>query len=123
MILSSLPTESVQYKIDLPDIGRDYFVPEQKVLENEFIATSTAPAGYFRQLVKYDLSSVKRQYSAIVSLSQALELAAMAASAQTSYRISTATGLYEAIVTINLAPIGKTKAMVNLGVSIIRQIT
>ena len=123
MIITSAPSASTAYRIDLPEIGRDYFVTNQKVLENEFIATSSSPAGFFRQLVKYDVTSIKRTYRLLFDLARASVFEAMLASNQTSFYVNTLGGIYNCIITGSIVPAGKLRALVTIDISVIARIS
>lgn len=123
MIIYSTPSAATPYSLELPEIGRDYFIPDQKVLENEYIATSTASAGFFRQLVKYDISSIKRSYNLLLDLTRATTLQSMVNSIQTSFYCNTLGGVYEVILTAGIVPAGKLRAVANINISVIRQVS
>jgi len=123
VIITSIPSATTPYRLELPEIGRDFWIPDQKILENEYIATSTAPAGFFRQLVKYDVSSIKKQYSVILDNTRALILKAMIESTQTSWYCNNGTGTYHVNMIAALAPIGTLKAQATIQISVIEAVS
>ena len=123
MIITSTPSATVQYRLDLPEVGRDYFIPEQKTLENEYIATSTASAGYFRQIVKYDITSIRRSYSVLLDLVRASTFESMLSSDQTEFYCNTLGGIYSVNLTGSITPVGKLRAMATINISVIEKIS
>lgn len=123
MIIYSVPSAATPYRLELPEIGKDFWIPDQKILENEYIATSTASAGFFRQLVKYDESSIKKQYTVVLDEARALLLQTMIQSTQTSWYCHNGTATYHINLLASLAPIGPTKASATLQISVIEAIS
>lgn len=122
MFIYSLPSATTPYRLHLPEIGRDYWIPGQKLLENEFIATSTSSAGFFRQLIKYDVSSVRRSYRILLDLTRAATLQSMLTSDQTSFYCTTPTGNYEINLTGSIMPNGKLRSVANIDIAVSRSI-
>lgn len=124
MIIYSKPGAATFYKAHLPDILADYWIPGQKIMEAETIATSTAKAGFFRQVTKYDVTSIKRQYSAIVDNVTASYLLAMAQSlTQDSWYVSNGSSIYECHLVIDLVPLGRNQTAATINLSVIAQVS
>lgn len=121
MNIFSKPDATTFYKVDLPEIQREFWTPQQKILENEYIATSTAPAGIFRQLVKYDVSSISRDYSIVIDQTRAGVLKTMVESSQTSFHIHNGSGFYEVYFTAQFSYVGN-KVLVQMQISVIQAV-
>lgn len=124
MVIYSLPDAATAYSLSLPEISRDYWIPESKLIENEFIATSTASAGWFRQLVKYDVSSIKKSYQLLLDLTRASTLQSMLSdTAQTSFYARTGSTVYEVNLIGTVVPAGKLRALANIEISVISEVS
>ncbi len=121
MNIYSKPDATTFYKVELPEIQREFWTPQQKILENEYIATSTAPAGVFRQLVKYDVSSIARSYSIVIDQTRATVIKNMIESTQTSFHMHNGSAAYEVYFTAQLSYIGN-KVFVQLQISVIQAV-
>ena len=120
MIIYSKPGAATFYKVDLPELLTDYWVPVTEILEAKTIATSTTKAAVFRQVVKYDITSIKKAYNVIVDSARAAVLMAMANNIyQTTFYCNTGTGLYEVTMLIDPSPLGRSNASININFSVI----
>lgn len=122
MIIYSVPTATTPYRLDLPEIGKAYWLPDQKILENEYIATSTASAGFFRQLVKYDVSSIKKEFSVILDSIRAAVLYAMLTSSQTSWYCDIGTAKYHVNMIASMEYLGPLKTIARFQISVIEAV-
>jgi hypothetical protein len=117
MLISSKPTAATTYAVNLPEFGSDYWYARQEIREAATIPTSTANAGVFRQVVKYDVTSIVRSYSNIIDNARAAVLLLMKASTQTSFYVSTGGHVYDCALDIECAPrAGKSFASVTFRV-------
>lgn len=123
MIIYSIPGASPAYQLNLPEIGRDYWIPESKLIENEFIATSASSAGFFRQLVKYDVSSIRKSYQLLLDLARAATLEDMLASDQTSFYCRSNSTVYEINLTGSVVPMRKLRSVASIQISVIQEVT
>lgn len=123
MIIRSKSGSATLHRVELPEIGRDWFIPAVQVIESPTIATSTASAAVFKQVIRYGISSVKRSYSIIISETKAIALAAMlAATTSNALLVTTASGEYEAAVTADIQPLGPLKNRATITVSVLSQV-
>lgn len=109
---------AVEYSINLPHIGRDYWVAPQIINEANIIPTSTASAGVFRQIVKFGVSGIKKNYSVIVAAAEAATMRAMQDSTQTSWYVNNGTNIYDCCVTFNPIAISPTKSRVDIEIAV-----
>lgn len=91
------------YDINLPDIGRMFWQAPSTIAEAPFLATSTAPAGVYRQLTKYDVSAIKKRFTVVLSAADAATAQAMEESKQTEWRIDIGSAVYNCIATFGLS--------------------
>lgn len=96
-------TNEVFYSINLQQIKKMFWQAPSSISEAAYLATSTLPAGVYRQLTKYDSSAIKKAYTVVLSDAEAATMAAMEASAQTEWYIDTGAGLYCCMATFMLA--------------------
>lgn len=123
MNITSVKTATVQYSLSLPEIGRDYFIPDQKTIENEYISTSTSPAGIFRQIVKYDITSITRKYRVVLDQTRATTLEAMIQSDQTEFYLHVPGAIYRAHFSAGLEPFGPKNAVANINIAMIERVS
>lgn len=106
MLIFSKPGAATPYSVNLPELGQDYWYPRQEVREVATVATSTTAASYFRNITKYDVTSIVRSYSTIIDTVRAAVILAMRTSVQTSFYVSTGGKVYDCIVECELVPQG-----------------
>lgn len=117
MIIYSKPYATPFYSVNLPEFGNDYWYPRQEIREAETIPTSTANAGVFRQVVKYDVTSIVRPYANVIDTTRAATLLAMKASTQTSFYVNTGGSVYECALDIDCSPLAaKSRAAITFRV-------
>jgi hypothetical protein len=96
-------TGEVFYDINLPQIQREFWLAPRVVEEAAFVPTSTANAGFFRQLTKYDISAIKKRFTIILTTAQSTTLQAMDASEQTEWIVDTGTAKYSCMIVFGFA--------------------
>lgn len=85
------------YSVNLPQIGKMFWQVPTTVAEAAFLATSTEPAGVYRQITKYDVSAIKKVYSVVLPAAEGATMLAMQNSAQTEWHVDTGAGVYNCI--------------------------
>lgn len=93
-------TAEVPYDVNLPQISKDFWQPTQEVIEAAYLATTTAQAGMFRQTTKYDISSVKKTYTIVLSEAESTVLTKMNESTQSEWIVDTGNGRYLCLMVI-----------------------
>lgn len=121
MRIYSKPDAATGYNVNLPEFGQDYWYSKQIIREAETIPTSTASAGVFRQVVKYDVTSIVRSYSTIIDTTRAAVLRAMQQSTQTAFYVATGGNVWECALDIECAPLGA-KSRVSITFRVLSQI-
>lgn len=122
MRIYSVPgTAGTCYDINLDQIGRDYWIAPTRVVEAAYLPTSTANAGVFRQVTKYDVSALSRKFQVVLADAEAVILQAMAASTQTEWYVDNGTGVYRCNVVIDLA-FSQGRAVASIAISVIAAI-
>ena len=122
MLIYSTPTAAIQYRFEAPEIGRDWWMMEKKLLEQEYIATSTASAGFFRQIVQYDYTSIKKSYTILIEKTRTAYLQTMLESVQSSFYANIGTATFEVSIIATFAPASWTKDTVRLDFAVIRKV-
>lgn len=122
MIIYSKPGAATHYTVNLPQIGRDYWTPAQRINESPTIPTATASAGVFRQIVKFDASSIKKSYSILVSADKATIIQNMINSPQTAFIVNIGTATYDVALEAAFQAVSPTVTRVSLTLSVNEQL-
>lgn len=121
MRIYSKPAATTAYNVNLPELGQDYWYSKQVIREAETIPTSTANAGVFRQVVKFDVTSIVRSYSTVIDTARSAVLRLMQQSTQTAFYVATGGNVWECSIDIECAPVGA-KSRVSLTFRVLSQI-
>lgn len=120
-IPSTLPADF--HRIDLPELGRDYWTPTHSIVEADTIATSTTPSAKFRQVIIRDISSVARSYELPLENERAEILAEMMNSGQSSWYIDNGQGVYEINMIAEITPLNPDYYRVTIDLLVIRKVS
>lgn len=124
MIIYSKPGAATFRQVNLPELGKDYWYARQVVHEAETIPTSTTPAGVFRQVVNFGVSSIVRTYTVVLDRTKTAVLLAMQAdSAQTSYYVNIGTAIYDCTISVEAVPLNSIRAQVKITFRVMSQIS
>lgn len=110
------------YSINLPQISKAFWQAPTTIAEAAYLATSTTAAGVYRQLTKYDVSAIKKQYSVALTDSEAATIQAMDASEQTEWYVDIGTAIYNCMVVFALS-YESGVPICNMNISVLEQIS
>jgi hypothetical protein len=124
MIIYSKESVTTAYRVELPEITRDWWLPKTDVLTAATIATSTTSAAIFRQVVKYDVTSIQKNYSVILDNARAQTLLNMLSdTAQSSFYVHNGTALYECAIVAEIRPASAIKNIVTLTLHVLTEVS
>lgn len=110
------------YSINLPQISKAFWQAPTAIAEAPYLATSTAPAGVYRQLTKYDASAIRKQYRVALTDSEAAIIQAMDASKQTEWYVDIGTAIYNCMIVFALS-YESGVPICNMQISVLEQIS
>jgi hypothetical protein len=119
MQIYSTATASAHYSIALPQIGKDYWTTRQEIAEAKYLPTSTTSAGVFRQITKYDVTSITKSYQVIATETEAAMMLAMHNSTQTEWIVDNGSARYKCSVSFGFGYLSRDKTRVSADIAVI----